>query len=287
MQYLLLLLVLTTLSAQNLITKNYFVKAKASSPFIFSGFGVLFALLYFVATGIGRLNFGETDKILPYSLLFAVTYGLAVFTSKASIGCGPLSLSALFCSYSLMLPTFYGIFVTGDDVTLLKVLGITLLVISVILVNLKKEDSRITPKWVLLIILNIISNGICTIVQRVQQEDFSGEYKNEFMIIALAVVAFVMIISSVVLTKNRKAVLKDKALLKNSFLNGASNGFTNHMTMLLVAYLPSSVMYPTISAGSIIVSTVAAVFVYREKLSRMKIAGFVTGILSVILLNIR
>lgn len=287
MQYLLLLLVLTTLSAQNLITKNYFVKAKSSSPFIFSGFSVLFALSYFLITGIGKLNFGEIDKFLPYSLLFALTYGLAVFTSKASIGCGPLSLSALFCSYSLMLPTFYGIFVTGDDVTVLKILGIGLLVISVILVNLKKEDARITPKWVFLIIVNILSNGICTIVQRVQQEDFNGEYKNEFMIIALAVVAVVMISSSVMLTKNRKAVLSEAALWKNTLLNGGANGFTNHMTMMLVKFLPSSVMYPTISSGSIIVSTVAAVFIYKEKLSKIKTAGFVIGILSVILLNIK
>ncbi len=286
MQYLLLLVVLTTLSCQNILTKSYFVNAKSSSPFIFSAFGVLFSLTYFVVTGIGKLDFSQIRIILPYSVAFAVTYGLAVFCSKMSIGIGPLSLSALFNSYSLMIPTFYGIFVKNEDVTVISVTGLLLLAVSIVLVNLKKEDRRITPRWIFVVVLGLVSNGVCTVVQRVQQEDFKGNFKNEFMILALALVAFFMLTISIIGTKNRKAILSDRQLYIKASLNGFANGFTNHMTMVLVAFLPSAVMYPTISAGSIVVSTLAAIFLYRERLSKMKIAGFSIGIISVILLNI-
>ena len=171
MQYLILILLLITLSGQNILTKNYFVKARTSSPYVFSAFAVLFSLLYFFVTGIGSADFSEMSRLLPFCLSFALTYGLAVVSSKASIGCGPLSLSALFSSYSLMIPTFYGIFVSGDDVTLFKGAGIGLLIISIILVNLKKEDSRITPRWIFFVVLGLVSNGVCTLIQRVQQED--------------------------------------------------------------------------------------------------------------------
>lgn len=286
MQYLILVLLLVTLSSQNLLTKNYFVKASISSSYIFSGFTVFFSLTYFTVTGISSFDFSEIIKLLPYCLSFALTYGLAVISSKASIGCGPLSLSALFSSYSLMIPTLYGLFVSGDDVTFTGIFGISLLVISIILVNLKKEDARITPKWIFFVVLGLVSNGICTLIQRLQQEDFNGKYKSEFMVIALALVAFFMLTGAIIGCTRRKAVLADKQLYLNASLCGFANGFTNHMTMLLVAYLPSSVMYPTISAGSIVISTLAAIFIYNEKLSRMKIAGFVIGTASVVLLNI-
>lgn len=286
MQYFILLLLLITLSSQNILTKNYFVKAKSTSPYIFSGFTVFFSLSYFVITGFSTLDFSQVAQLLPYSLSFAATYGLAVISSKASIGCGPLSLSALFSSYSLMIPTFYGIFVSGDEVTPLSITGITLLVISIILVNLKKEDARITPRWIFFVVLGLVSNGVCTLIQRLQQEVFVGTYKSEFMIIALAVVAFFMLAVSIAGSKKRKSVLSDKQLYINAGLTGLANGFTNHMTMILVAYLSSSVMYPTISAGGIVISTLAAIFIYKEKLSKMKIAGFVIGTVSVILLNI-
>ena len=286
MQYLILLLLLITLSSQNILTKNYFVKAKSTSPYIFSGFSVLFSLSYFTITGASSFDFSQISKLLPYSLSFAVTYGLAVISSKASIGCGPLSLSTLFSSYSLMIPTFWGIFVSGDKVTLLSIGGITLLILSIILVNLKKEDSRITPKWIFFVVLGLVSNGICTLIQRLQQENFKGTYKSEFMVIALAIVAFFMLTVFITADAKRKSILSDRQLYLNAGLTGLANGFTNHMTMLLVAYLSSSVMYPTISAGSIVISTLAAIFIYREKLSKMKIAGFVIGTVSVILLNI-
>ena len=287
MHYLLLPLLLITLSGQNILTKNYFVKAKSTSSYIFSSFSVLLSLSFFLISGMGKLDFSEFGKVLPYSLAFAVTYGLAVIFSKASIGCGPLSLSALFSSYSLMIPTFYGIFVSHDTVTAFTVTGLVLLVISIVLVNLKKEDARITPKWVFFVTMSLIMNGVCTVVQRVQQEDFSGLYKNEFMIISLSVVVVFMMSGSVMLCKNRRAVLSDIQLYLNAGLAGLFNGFTNHMVMFLVAYLPSSVMYPTISSGSIIISTLAAIFIYREKLSKMKLAGFIIGVASVILLNIK
>ena len=132
MQYLILVLLLVTLSSQNLLTKNYFVKASISSSYIFSGFTVFFFFFFFTVTGISSFDFSEIIKLLPYCLSFALTYGLAVISSKASIGCGPLSLSALFSSYSLMIPTLYGLFVSGDDVTFTGIFGISLLVISII-----------------------------------------------------------------------------------------------------------------------------------------------------------
>ena len=49
------------------------------------------------------------------------------------------------------------------------------------------EKKRLTPKWLLYVILAFIGSGGCSAVQKGQQLAFNGTYKNEFMIVALGI----------------------------------------------------------------------------------------------------
>ena len=70
-------------------------------------------------------------------------------------------------------------------------IGLGLLAISLFLVNKKNDKCPITPKWLLFVFLSFTGNGLCSTFQKMQQIAFGGAYKNEFMIISLAIVVFV------------------------------------------------------------------------------------------------
>ena len=68
---------------------------------------------------------------------------------------------------------------------------------------------------------------------------------------------------------------------------GIIGGASNLFVMLLISgTLPASVIFPTISAGGIIVTGLVALFVYKEKLSLWQIVGLVLGTCAVIFMNI-
>ena len=72
-----------------------------------------------------------------------------------------------------------------------------------------------------------------------------------------------------------------------SVVCGGVNGTVNLLVMLLNGKIPASVMFPLISAGGIILTFFISVLIYKEKLSKIQMFGFLTGVVSIILLNMK
>jgi drug/metabolite transporter (DMT)-like permease len=222
---------------------------------------------------------------IPYSLGFAAAYATGTVFFILAISCGPLSISSLMTSYSLIIPTLYGLVFLRDPISIGLIPGIILLLISLFLINVKNEKVNISLKWVIYITLAFIGNGMCTVVQKMEQIRFEGKYKNEFMIVALITVAIFMTIMALI--KERKSFKTNaKLAVLPAAASGLLNGTVNLFVMILSGSMPASLMFPLISAGGIILTFFVSTFLYKERLSPMQIIGVCVGVVSVVLLNI-
>lgn len=281
MSYLLLAIIIIGVSAQDVLKKSFNNK-NIGTTFIFSAVSVLAATVFFILSSGMKLNFNM--EILPYSMLFALSYGTATVGTFIAIRAGSLSLTSLVISYSLIIPTFYGLLFLNESAGVFMFIGIALLLLSLLLINLKKGDTKITKKWVLFAILAFIGNGMCSTSQKIQQLAFDGNYKNEFMIIALATVFVTLLVVSLFAEKGKlKASLKAGAV--HMILCGAINGLVNLLVMVVSGMMPNSVMFPLISAGGILLTAFLSRFVYHERLSSTQIAGLICGTAAVVFLN--
>ena len=68
---------------------------------------------------------------------------------------------------------------------------------------------------------------------------------------------------------------------------GTLNGVLNLFVMLLSARMAVSLIFPLISAGGLVVTYLVSRFLYKEKLTKQKFAGFVLGAAAVVFLNIK
>ncbi len=280
LQYLLLAVVVICISLQNIFRKQYNIKAQTPNAFLFSLVCCVFALLFFVACSGLRFNF--VRGIVPYAVGFAVSYALALAGSVLAIGNGPMSITMLITSYSLVIPAFHGVFAYGDTLGTIGVTGLILLLVSLFFINKKGDNSSINIKWLIYVIFAFCGNGFCSVFQKMQQHTYNGAYKNEFMIISLALCIVFMIIAI--------AASKQKAGFKNCFALGAgcgaANAIVNMLVMVLVGSVPSIILYPSMSAGGVVIGFFVAVFVYKERLTRLQIVGYIMGTISVVLLNL-
>ena len=207
--------------------------------------------------------------------------------SILAIKTGPLAISAFIYSCALIIPSLYGIIILDESVTIELVIGISLLLISLMFINLKKkeETEKISSKWIICVILSFVGNGACSTVQKVQQLAFEGCYKIELMIVALAISLIVMIVSSIV-TEKGKILLNIKKAFPWALYCGLANGAVNLFVLHMLNKLPSSVMFPVISAGEIVLTTSVSVFAYKEMLGKKQLIGLVIGIISLVFLNL-
>lgn len=285
MNYLLILFVVITLSTQHVSKKIYGKKLLGAGAITFGAMTALVTAIFFAFQLTPPISFDV--EILPYAVVFGLGHGSAVLCSVLAIACGSLALTSLVTSYSLIIPTLYGMFFLHEKISGFLIVGLILLMASLFMINFKSNVSgeKITLKWLIFAGIAFFGNGICSTAQKVQQVDFEGKYKAEFMIIALLVIIVSLFILS--LFKERKEIVP---AIKKGFLPiiicGVANGLTNLLVMILSTRTSASVMFPLVSAGSIILTYFISRFWYKENLSKMQSLGFVLGVASVVFLNL-
>ncbi len=284
MSALFLILSIFGTSIQGVATKAFGVKNGGKGCYTYLAVSRLAGIILLLITA-GTLHFDAS--VIPYALIFGVLYITSSLFSFLSVNTGPLSLSSLISSYSLMLPTVYGLVCLRDPVGSGFVPGLILLLVSLFLINKKSNEKGepITKKWIIFVCIMFLANGGGSIVQAMQQRASGGKYKNEFLIVALTLVVAVAFVIS--LFKEKKDI---SGCLKKGWLPavicGCANVAVNLLVMILQGMMPVSVLFPLISAGSLVLTFFIARFLYKEKLSRVQIVGYVLGVLSVIFLNI-
>ena len=282
MNALLLISIILGVTMQDVTKKIYNKKSPAPGAYFFVALSALAAAAFF-AVSSGKLNFNFS--IVPYSIAFAAAYIAGVVGSVIAISCGPLSLTSLIVSFSLMLPALYGLIFLNDPISVGFFPGLALLAASLVLINIQGEKgTKINTKWVISVIFAFLGNGFCTIFQNMQQVRFDGGFKNEFMIIALIITAIAAFAMSLI--KERKDIKKQTLVCYSlGIACGVMNGAVNLFVMILSALMPVSLMFPIISAGGIVVTFIISTVIYKEKLSRLQLVGFILGTASVVLLN--
>lgn len=282
MSALLLTCIVIAISMQNIIKKFYNEKVKCGA-YTFVAVSVAAAAVFFACSSGFNLTF-STD-FLVYSLEFTLTYAVAVIFSFLAITSGPLSITALIFSYSLVIPTLYGMIFLGEKASIPLIIGLCLLAVSLFLINSRTGGGKITLRWVIYVFLAFLGNGVCTIVQNLQQREFNGLYKSEFMIAALLGVV-VIVIPLILISERREFLPSMKRGGVLMVLCGVINGAANLLVMVLVTRMNASVLYPVMSAGGVLLTFFVSLFIYKERLSVKQYIAFALGTGAIVLMNI-
>lgn len=270
-------------AAQNVVKKPYTLRHGEKGVYLLNAIVSFTAMLFFVLTAS---DFKFSTDYLIYAAGFGISFAVASIFIVLSIANGPLSLVSLFISYSLMLPTFYGLIFLHDPIGVGLIPGLVLLVISLYLTNKTEgKGEKITFKWLIYVIIALVGNGMCSVIQKMQQVANDGAYKNEFMATALLFVTVIMIAFSIA-TERKKFKNYISTGWYIGIIAGIANAVTNLLVMIFSARMPVSILFPLVSAGGIIVTFLVSVFLYKEKLSKMQIIGIAVGTVSVVCLNL-
>ena len=277
-----LISIILGIAIQNIVKKPYTIKTKGNGSYFFGAVMSFSATLTFLIICRKPII---NPYVIPYAAAFAILHSVATVSTVIAISCGLLSLTSLMIQYSLMLPTFYGLFFLNDPLSIGFIPGLIFLIISILLINKKDENKILSFKWIVATFFAFLCNGLCTIVQRVQQIKFDSQYNNEFMLIARIICLFGFFMLFFI--KERKDLkLYVKSGWQYAFVCGLANSIVNIFVMLLSDNMWLSLMFPLISAGGIIVTYLVSILLYKVSFSKKQFTGFIFGIISIVLLNI-
>ena len=285
MGYLLVLLKSLSSLCEGVLIRKYSEKHKSGSMF-FTGVISFFAMLFFLITDAD--GFHTDAAILPWALAFGGIYCTAYLLTFVALSCGPFTLSMLVISYSLVFPIAYGIIGLGESVSAFTCIGFVLLALSLFLVRSNKDNSgqKITAKWILAISLTAVGNGMLSIIQKVQQLKFDNRFNHEFMVIALALSAALLLCCG---------IIRDRADLKEILRfgvpyaagSGCANGLNNFLGLVLNTLLPLSIISPLNAGVKIVLSFFCSRLLFREHYIPRQIIGVAVGAAALVFLNLQ
>ena len=152
MELLLVVSCIITYAAQPFF-KKWFTQRSVSGQWSFNAMVSLFAFIFFVLT---TPDIHLPLEIFPYAIPFALCFSAANMAWQLAIACGSLAVSSLIISYSLILPTLYGLLILHEPAGIFQYAGILLLVISLFLIRNKQEETgpqKISFKWLMFVLL--------------------------------------------------------------------------------------------------------------------------------------
>lgn len=217
--------------------------------------------------------------------LWALAYGLSLCLSMhagfKALSMGPMSLTSIIASFSLVVPFFFGICFWDEPMTAYKALGLALLLVSILLINLRRE-AGLSLGWLFFALLTLVTNGICSVLQKVHQLQFPRLYRTEFMVWSLLCVLVILSVTGTV----QKAPGPRFRFSAAGLAAGGMNALANYIVLYLSATENASTLFPIVSMANIIAVWLIGLFLFRERLKPAQLLGLLVGMLSVLLLKL-
>jgi drug/metabolite transporter (DMT)-like permease len=237
--------------------------------------GVLSVLLGH--SGYSYENVISTDWFLPTFLLgifFIVMFNVMALTTQR-LG---VTVGSLASKMSLIIPVLAALLFQGDKWTLLKVIGISIALVSVYL-TVKKDEHQKGPIY-LALVLFIGAGLLDTVLSHIQFLYLDSTESKDYFTSTVFLVAF-SIGGLLLVFKRQRLTIKN---ITAGILLGIPNYFSIFFVLRSLDSMESSLVFPILNIGVVILSALIGWGYYKEHLSKLNWLGVVLAISSIYIL---
>ena len=206
---------------------------------------------------------------------------------------GKMTLTVIINNFSMLIPIAFSYLVFGDPLGLSKTAGIALTLVSLVMISAKVNNSTGGKKsdnilWAVLMVIVFLSNGFCSVNQKVYS--ITSPKLEIFEFVAIAYIS-ASLISAVILLSMRLSKNHYRSKLTGKmYISGACAGIILGIFQCIYTYSNSvihgTMLYSTYNCATSILSVMVGRLFFKEKLTIKQLIGVIIGIVSILLLCI-
>ena len=193
-------------------------------------------------------------------------------------------LAAVFSKLGVIIPTAMGFIFFAEEPSLLQILGIVVAIAAIVVINYRKGGSegksggKVQAAGLLLLLL---VGGLCDSTSKVFE--FIGDRKDDdrFMFF---IFFFAGLLTLFPLIKSKKKI--DLTTAVCGIVIGIPNYFVTRFLLKALTEIPSFIVYPSYSVGTIILISLMSRIFFKEKLNKQQILGVGLILVALVMLNI-
>jgi len=175
----------------------------------------------------------------------------------------------------MVVPYAWGMLFLEEKPTLLNVSGLVLIIVSIFLMN--SDMGKILFETIFLCLCVFITAGIVSIISKEHSINTQSVSPIGYIILT----SFVKIVfcgGLLLFLKEKREKTKNKDKISLSVLTASSalvTGIAYMLQLIFAKDMPATLLYPVLTGGTIIASTVFARVIFKEKLSKKEIISII------------
>lgn len=275
------------------ISRKYYSQKSAGGfmpTLVFSaGSSLLAALVLVLWGGVESLSLFTVGLGLLFGLIMT---GQGIAMLKA-LEIGPMSYTTVIVSFSTLISALSGVAFFGESIGVWQWVGIALMLASFLLAV--KEDSQeksASFRWLIFCGITFLCTGGIGLMQKIHQTSAYKAEINAFLIVAFVSACLGSCLAGLWISKKEKTTFLEHdengkvrwVLVAIALFSGIVTAINHKLNLYLSGVMDSAVFFPIVNGGGLVLTTVAAVLLFKEKLTKRQWLGVAIGILSVLCL---
>lgn len=262
---------------QNCILNKVCKKELQSSDHVYRFNMISYAVCILLFTVLA-IQGGVSWFTLGMGALFGVVTALSNLYKMSALSTGPMHITLLITTASMIIPTMSGIFF-GETFSLPKLLTVGVLLFFIYLTLGRSDDFKKSKLWFLYCLIAFLLQGTIGVLQKIHQTSAHKGETGSFLLIAF----ICSLIYSRIRAKKTFGELKfTKKTVIFSIISGICIFGMNFLNLRLSGLLPSQLFFPLVNGSAIVLSSLASFLLFHEKLTKRQIIGLIGGIASLI-----
>ncbi len=244
---------------------------------------------------------GGIPSISPFTLFLGIAFGIVTavqqITTLEAMENGPWAYTTVITSLSMLIPTLSGALIWKEEIGLLQYVGIVFMVACLILSvesGSNSEKRKASFRWLLFCAIAFLCTGGIGVMQKWHQSSAFKEELNAFLVIAFAVSFLYSAVMALILKSKEETKAKQESatwLVKAlpwimMVVGGVCVALNNKLNLYLSGAMDSAVFFPLVNGGGLILTTLCAFLLFRERLTLKQWLGLASGTVAVLLLCI-
>lgn len=245
------------------------------------------AIVISLFQGIDFSVFYDTRFMVMAFLYGLCTMGSQTFYIKA-VKEGPVSVCSLLYAFCFLLPTIFMALYFNENINFLWILGIAMTIVSAFLVVYRKDAEKSNSKgYIIYIIFAMASAGCVGLLQKFYAYFYNNKNFTEYIFMSFVFMLFIAFIIHMFSKKEVvSAEFNKKRFMLSMVVLGLSNVVASKLNLYLSGVMSAKFFFPAINGGTIMLSALMSVLLFKEKLTYKSVTGIAIGIFAIILMGL-
>ena len=272
-------------SGRNILSKNISHFSFGTKKFCY-----MQATIFFAGAFVLMFVSGDILAVSPITLLYALIYGILLLCAQwcytVALKSGKTGVCSTVYSLGFILPTLSGTLFWNENIKPLNYIGIAMVIPAIFISGMKSDKNETeNNKYIVPLAVAMISSGGLGIMQKVQQFSEYPEQKGVFVLSAFLFAGVFSLIFSLFSKSDESELLPKKYIA--AAITGICFSSCNLLNTTLAGRLNSAVFFPLLNIGTILMSIVLGLAIYKEKLTKIDFLVILFGAVAIILINIK